>query len=68
MKSNVWIICLWGLAISIFMTSTAFAQKDESEIPRVTITEVPGGGTDALFEALEELPEIELREREWFEQ
>ena len=60
---RLWLSGLMVAAITL-MASTAMA----SDLIRVTMAEVPGGGTDAVKQTLQEIEELEVHPSDWFYQ
>jgi hypothetical protein len=56
---------LFSLAIFALTPRPAMAQAP-GETLRITVLDVPGGGTDALIESIEQLRGIEVKEQAWF--
>lgn len=65
--SGRWGVGLFVVSLLVLMSSLAFAQGTEKP-PRVTLAELPGGGTEQVLETLGEIESIELMEPEWFYQ
>jgi hypothetical protein len=69
-KQQMRVATLWTLAAFVFVAvgvtcATAQAQEDEGPIKMVVLN-VPGGGSDALIEQIEQLEGIEIKRQGWF--
>lgn len=66
-KTTHWLV--FGMVLLAFSLggTTAWADDDEAPEPfRIVVLEAPGGGTEVVEEAIEDIPNLELRSYEWF--
>lgn len=59
-------ILAWAAVMLLASVATAQGRGDDEEATRVTLTEVPGGGTARLIMELRDIGGIDVRDADWF--
>ncbi|RVU47907.1 hypothetical protein EA187_00275 [Lujinxingia sediminis] len=59
-------IMAWAAVMLMASVATAQGQRDDDEATRVTLIEVPGGGTARLIMELRDISGLDVRDADWF--
>lgn len=59
-------ILAWAAVMLLASVATAQGRGDDDEATRVTLTEIPGGGTARLIMELRDISGLDVRDADWF--